>query len=131
MFLPQRLNAANYKHFLQHDLPEQLDDIPLAVVARIHYMHDGAPAHFSLRAQRHLNECFPGRWIGREGPIPWPVCSLDLNPLDFHLWGHLKAQVYTRPVPDLDVLWQRIEVAFHQIRAMLGLFGRVRQSMER
>jgi hypothetical protein len=131
VFLPPRLNAANYDHFLQHDLPELLDDIPLAVVARIHYMHDGAPAHFSLRARRYLDERFPGRWIGRAGPIPWPARSPDLNPLDFHLWGHLKALVYSRPVPDVDVLRQRIEDGFVQIRAMPGVFGRVRQSMER
>ena len=29
----------------------------------------------------------------------WPARSPDLNPCDFHLWGHLKAVVYN-PLPN-------------------------------
>ncbi|CAH1966439.1 unnamed protein product [Acanthoscelides obtectus] len=32
-------------------------------------------------------------WIGRGGPINWPERSLDLAPLDFFLWGHVKDEV--------------------------------------
>ena len=35
--------------------------------------------------------------IGQGGPVPWPARSPDLNPLDFWLWGHLKAMVYAAP----------------------------------
>jgi hypothetical protein len=28
---------------------------------------------------------FPGRWVGRDGPIPWPPRSPDITPLDFYL----------------------------------------------
>jgi hypothetical protein len=34
------------------------------------------------------------RWIGRGGPINWPARSLDLTPMDFFFWGHLKQYVY-------------------------------------
>ena len=37
------------------------------------------------------NQHFANEWIGRGGPIARPARSLDLNPLDFHLWGHLKS----------------------------------------
>jgi hypothetical protein len=39
--------------FLLHDLPKLVEDVPLAVGARMCYMHDGAPAHVS-RAVRHV-----------------------------------------------------------------------------
>lgn len=45
-----------------------------------------------------LNEHYEGRWMGRGGPIPWPARSPDLTPLDFYVWGVIKAHVYrTRP----------------------------------
>jgi hypothetical protein len=28
---------------------------------------------------------FPGRWVGRDGPIPWPPRTPDIMPLDFFL----------------------------------------------
>ncbi|GBL73687.1 hypothetical protein AVEN_230681-1 [Araneus ventricosus] len=37
---------------------------------------------------------YPGRWIGRGGPVLWPPRSPDLTSLDFFLWGHLKELVY-------------------------------------
>jgi hypothetical protein len=46
--LPHRLTGSHYRDFLLHDLPKLLEDVPLAVGARMWYMHDGAPAHFSL-----------------------------------------------------------------------------------
>jgi hypothetical protein len=37
-----------------------------------------------------LDMHFPGRCVGRDGPIPWPPHSLDIMPLDFFLWGYIK-----------------------------------------
>ncbi|KAJ8884109.1 hypothetical protein PR048_015966 [Dryococelus australis] len=34
--------------------------------------HDGAPALSSRRTCDHLDLVFPGQWIGRAGPVPWP-----------------------------------------------------------
>ena len=51
---------------------------------------------------------FGDRWIGHHGPAPWPARSPDLNPLDFFLWGHLKALVYATPVDHVDDLLERI-----------------------
>ena len=48
-------------------------------------------------------------WIGHQGPTKWPAHSPDLNPLDFYLWGHLKAIVYSTPIHNMEILRQRIE----------------------
>jgi hypothetical protein len=70
---------------LENNMPDFLVDVSLIIRRELHFMHDGAPAHFSLVACRYMNRKFPGRWIGRGGPIAWPSRSPDLNPLDFYL----------------------------------------------
>jgi hypothetical protein len=80
-------------------------------------MHDGALAHFSLCAPRHLNARYRGHWIGRGGPIVWPPRSPDQNPLDFFLSGYLKSLVYSTAVNDAA--------------SPPGILERVRSSMRR
>ncbi|KAG8296099.1 hypothetical protein J6590_065086 [Homalodisca vitripennis] len=41
------------------------------------------PPHWGKIVRDYLNDTFPGRWIGRDGPIPWPPRSPDITPLDF------------------------------------------------
>jgi hypothetical protein len=82
---PNRLTGRNYKARLENNMPDFLADVPLIIHRELHFMHDGAPAHFSLVARRYLNRKLPGRWIGTGGPIAWPPLSPDLNPLDFFL----------------------------------------------
>ncbi|KAJ4440092.1 hypothetical protein ANN_08225 [Periplaneta americana] len=110
-------------------LPHVLEDTPLINRQHIHFLHDGAPAHFSRTARRYLDRRFPDRWIGRGGPIAWPPRSPDLNPLDFYLWGHLKSLVYSSPVPDLESLRNRIVACSEDIRNTPGVWDRVRRSM--
>ena len=50
------------------------------------------------------NRTFPGKWIGRGGPVPWPARSPDLTPLDFFLWGHAKSLVLETPVETAEEL---------------------------
>ena len=64
------------------------------------FLHDGAPAHYGRDVREYLDECFPNRWIGRGGSIRWPPRSPDLNPMDYFLWGHYKAVVYGRTLPE-------------------------------
>lgn len=130
-FLPPRLNGDTYSQFLREDLPVLLDAIPLRVRMEMWFMHDGAPAHFSIRARQFLNEVYPNRWIGRGGPQFWPARSPDLNPLDFSIWGHLKTLVYKTPVQDLEDLRNRIIVSCRVIQDTPGIFDRIRGSMRR
>lgn len=126
--LPNRLNGASYRAFLENDLLDLLDDVPLDIRHIMWYMHDGAPAHFSRAAREYLNVIYPRRWIGRGGPVPWPARSPDLNPLDYYLWGHLKACVYASDVANNDELWLRVQNACQAVRANPGVLERVRQS---
>lgn len=50
---------------------------------QITFQQDGAPPHYTLEVRQFLDGHFPGRWIGRRGPIEWPPRSPDLTPLDF------------------------------------------------
>lgn len=61
---------------------------------QICYMHDGAPAHYTLEVRQFLTNHFQS-WIGRgEGSLlAWPPRSPDLNMLDFYLWGELQHRV--------------------------------------
>lgn len=129
--LPNRLTGAGYLNFLQNTLRDLLDDIPLNQRQQMWFQHDGAPAHFSIVVREHLHGTFGRRWVGRGGPVSWPARSPDLNPLDFFLWGYLKALVYSTPVNDLDELQQRVDQGCHLIRATVGVFERVRMSMRR
>jgi hypothetical protein len=60
-------------------LTDVLDDVPLQLPEGMWFMHDGAPPHFSRIARQYLNDHFPGKWIGRNGPVAWPPRSPDLT----------------------------------------------------
>jgi hypothetical protein len=117
--------------FLEQSLPEFLEVMPLHVRRRMWFMHDGAPAHFSMYAREYLHAVCPARWIERGGPRFWPAHSPDLNPLDFFVWENLRCLVYETPVEWENDLLPRIQVACNNIRQTPGIFERVRQSMVR
>lgn len=129
--MPKHLTGENYNRFLQETLPELFDNIPLGFRQNMWYMHDGAPAHFARTVRDTLNTAFPGRWIGRGGPVAWPARSPDLNPLDFFVWGHLQSLVYETPVDTADDLVARIAVAAGAIQDTPDVFHRVRESLRR
>ncbi|KAJ4448499.1 hypothetical protein ANN_10515 [Periplaneta americana] len=120
-------NWQAYTNFLENTIPHVLEDTPLINRQHIHFLHDGAPAHFSRTARWYLDRRFPDRWIDRGGPIAWPPCSPDLNPLDFYLWGHLKSLVYSSPVPDLESLRNRIVACSEDICNTPGVWDHVRR----
>lgn len=129
--LPNRLTGALYRNFLENDLNTLLEDIPLAIIGRMYYMHDGAPAHFSLVAREYLDRRFGNMWIGRGGPVPWPARSPDLNPLDFSFWGFMKNEVYAVEIHNEEQLWIRIMESADRFRNNPGTFQRCRQSLRR
>lgn len=130
-FLPRRLNGENYRHFLENDLPVLLEDVPVLIRNRMWFMHDGAPAHFSVLARAYLDQNYNNRWIGRAGTELWPPRSPDLNSLDYFLWGHLKTLVYSTPVQTEEELRNRITDSCNIIRNTPGIFQLVRESMRR
>ena len=92
------LTGNTYEAFLRNELPRLLEDIPLMIRSQMYFQHDGAPPHYTIRVRELLNELFPNRWLGRDGPVTWPPRSPDLTPLDYYLWGHMKTLVYETKV---------------------------------
>ena len=125
------LTGTKYVDFLTTRLHEILEKVPVDIRLCTRCMHDEAPPHFSRVARQFLNQHFANKWIGRGGPIAWPARSPDLNPLDFHLWGHLKSIVYATSIENAEILRNRIEQGFRQIRETPGMIERVTGSMTR
>jgi hypothetical protein len=90
-----------YHHFLANDSPVFLERVPLHHLQHMWFVHDGAPYNFLRTVRQHLNQALGEKWKGCGGPVNWPVLSPDLNALDFWLWRHVKALVYSAPINDL------------------------------
>jgi hypothetical protein len=106
--LPRLLTGNRYRDFLLYDLPKLLEDVPLAVRARMWYMHDGAPEHFSHAVRDVLKSTHHDRRIVRVGPTAWPPWSPDMNPLQFYLWERLQPFVYAAPGDNEEALGHHI-----------------------
>lgn len=116
-FIDGTLNGQKYADFLTNELPLLLEDVSLQDRLNMWFQHDGCPAHNANIARRLLDREYPGRWIGRGGPVQWPARSPDLTPLDFFVWGHLKQVVYvTIPTTPQD-MQERIRNACRNITA--------------
>jgi hypothetical protein len=74
---------------------------------------------------------FGAQWVRCGVAVNWPAQSPDLNPLEFWLWGHLKALEYSARINDLEVLLERVENACQEIRVEPGIFDRARISVRR
>lgn len=110
------LNAERYLGFLQHEIENFLEELPLEINnPHLYYQQDGAPAHNAIVVRNYLEERFGEHVISTHGPIRWPPRSPDLTPLDFFLWGHIKKIVYRTPPTTLNILENRIRAAFASI----------------
>jgi hypothetical protein len=54
-----------------------IDEIPLQIWRVGFFEQDGAPPHYARTVRAYLDQTFPGRWIGRRGPLQWPSQSPD------------------------------------------------------
>jgi hypothetical protein len=129
VFYDGTLNRQRYRDLILNGIVTTIvDNMPLQAYRETWYQHDGAPPHFAIISRQWLDDVFPGRWIGRGGPVAWPPRSPDLTPLDFFLWGHIKTVVYERPTTTLLDLQERISVACREIQP--DTFARVRQAIQ-
>lgn len=117
VFIEGTVDAESYLRMLQNVLPELLNGLrlPQNVRENIIFMHDGAPAHWSIDVRRYLDVAYPNKWIGRGGPMRWPARSPDLNICDYFLWGHIKQIVYRNDVQNRDTTRTLIVDAFQSI----------------
>ncbi|EFA11627.1 hypothetical protein TcasGA2_TC000005 [Tribolium castaneum] len=114
-FLPNLLTGNDYLIFLVTELEDFFDGLPLQQRFNMWYMQNGALPHTQGNVVEYLNNVFPERWIGRNGPIPWPPRSMDLTPLDFYFWGHVKSivimfQMYTNYEIESSRRWIKYEI---------------------
>jgi hypothetical protein len=64
--------------------------VPEETKLRLFLQHDGAPSHFGRKVSVYLNHRYRNRYIDRDCPVPWPLRSPDLTPLDLFLWAVTK-----------------------------------------
>ena len=57
--------------------------------------------HISLVALAWVEDNFPGRLISIKSDFPCPPNSPHLNPLNYYLWGHVKAKLLFEANPQL------------------------------
>ncbi|KAK3853879.1 hypothetical protein Pcinc_039602 [Petrolisthes cinctipes] len=111
-----KLTGDIYLHFIRNELTLLLEDVPLKTRRRIIFQHDGAPPHCTKHVREYLNQEFPKRWIGRDGPHVWPARSQDLTPLDFYLWGHMKSLLYNKKINTREEFIHQIKETANMIK---------------
>ena len=107
-FFPnENVNAEKYLQMLQiHAVPDMMQAAADQEIApeEVWFQQDGAAPHYAKAVRDFLDQTFPGKWIGRRGPMEWPARSPDLAPLDFYFWGKIKDRVYSPRQPELQGL---------------------------
>lgn len=83
------------------------------------FQQDGAIPHTSNASIEKVREMFDGRILSKKGNVDWPPRSCDLTPLDFFLWGHVKALVYEDKPTTLDHLESNIERVIGEIQPIV------------
>lgn len=115
-FAESTVTATTYLDMLEHYAVPQIKHLQRE---HLFFQQDGAPPHWGLEVREFLDQEFPNRWIGRDGPIAWPPRSPDLTPLDFFFWGYVKDCVFNTPVRDLNHLKQKIHEAVDSVTAQM------------
>jgi len=123
VYFPPRLNSSEYLAFLQNDLFDLLEDVPLGLISQMVFQHDGCPVHTSRIVTECLDNEYGYRWIGRNGPITWPARSPDLNPLDYYVWRRAKNLVYTEEIRDSKHPKRKIDEAFETMKREKFILG--------
>lgn len=77
--LPGYLNTEFYLHFLQEELLQLLEDVPLHTRQNWYLQHDGAPHNFNHALTTHINNQYPKKCIDRGGLQPRPPRSPYLS----------------------------------------------------
>ena len=103
----------------------------------MYYKHDGAPPHFSQAIWQYLNQISQIDGLVVAVTQNLPTRSPDLNPLDYHVWGYMKAMMYAHKVNTREELLQRILSAARSIdnaavlrKVTSSLVSRVRKCIQ-
>ena len=77
--------------------------------------HESAPPHYTLCSRQVMNKIFDEKWIGRGGPVSWPLRSPDLTSPDYFLWGFVKERVMAVAPTTPEEMKERIRQACTEI----------------
>lgn len=86
IFYNGALTGNRYLQFLQENIEDLLEDLPLAIYRKIIWQHNGAPPPAVRDVVGFLNNRY-NQWIGRNETIGWPPNSPDLSILDGLSYG--------------------------------------------
>jgi len=75
---------------LQLHVAPQLEEFQPWII----FQQAGAPPHWGSHIRGFLDATFPNRWIGRDGPTPWPPRSPDITPLNSFYGGMLRQSIF-------------------------------------
>ena len=64
LFAEKSITSPIYLDLLQFYVIPQLEHLQPNIL----FQQDGAPPHWSLNVREYLDNVFPNRWIGRDGP---------------------------------------------------------------
>ena len=79
------------------------------------FQQDGAPPNWDSDVSRFSNATFPSRWIGGDGPTPWPPRPPDITPLTSFYGGMLKTKCFQHQFQILQIWRQEITDTFATI----------------
>lgn len=107
LFSEQTIAVESYKRMLPyHAMPKVMDMSHYQI-----FQQDGAPSHKSVAVRGYLDTKLSQCWIGRKGPIAWPLRSPDLTTLDSFLWGYVKDSAFCKEITSLTHVEERINQA--------------------
>lgn len=130
VFYNGSLTGRRYLEFLENEIEEAVEELPLNIFNNLVWQQDGAPCHNILGVTEFLNQKY-NSWIGKHGTIRWPPNSPDLTPLDFYLWGHLKAIVYTERPENIQEMENRITETINLFNTRPDIIESVTRSVEK
>lgn len=88
------LNTCSFLEILNNVLEETVNSLPINETTVAWYQHDEAPSHNGGNIAQILEEIFDSKWKPNNGPCCCPLHSIDLNPMDFFIWGYIKNIVF-------------------------------------
>ena len=134
-FFDQTVNGERYLDMIDNQVVPTLDQMPRFARQRngqfrhLWWAQDGAPAHRRRIVTDCLQQLFGNRVIALNEEVEWPPRSLDLTPLDFFLWGHLKSRIFSSPPANIEELRRRIVEETDVVRQDGDMIRRACQGM--
>lgn len=131
IFFEENLTGELYLDLLKNKLPNLLEELPLTYIKDLFYQHNGNPVHCHKIVRKYMNKKYGERWIGKDGPIPWPPKTEDLSPMSVYVWPQIRKYVYTQEFKTVKELQQKITNAFEKLKNDRGKLEQARIKIQK